>query len=143
VQSSAVICSDGRNPYGARSWVRAGERADETAPGFGSYWTWVSSTCAEGGIGSSADAYRGPWRPRTSYPLLVVGNSHDPATPITGAEAVHELFRGSRLVRYDGWGHGAIGTGACATRAMADYLVGRRLPKDGLVCRGADPFARR
>ncbi|WP_193605342.1 alpha/beta fold hydrolase [Nocardioides dongkuii] len=134
VQSPAVMCSDSRNPDRPRAWVRAAARADREAPGFGPLWTWVSSVCAREGIGSGADSYRGPWRTRTAYPLLVVGNSHDPATPISGARRVHGLFAGSRLVTYDGWGHGALGTGRCARRTMAGYLVGRELPAEGKVC---------
>lgn len=134
VQSPAVMCSDSRNPDGPRAWARAAAATQLTAPGFGPYWTWISSVCAHEGLGSPADSYRGPWTTRTSTPLLVVGNSHDPATPISGARRVHELFAGSRLLTYDGWGHGAIGTGSCVARTMADYLVDRKLPEAGRVC---------
>ena len=73
--------------------------------------------------------------PRTSYPLLVVGNTHDPATPISGARRLNTRFDDSVLVTYDGWGHGALGGGRCITSVMADYLVDRTLPPDGTVCR--------
>ena len=143
LQAPAVMCSDSRNPDGPRAWIRSAARADRSAPGFGSYWTWISSVCASGGVGSGADSFRGPWRTRTSTPLLVVGNSHDPATPITGARRVHELFAGSRLLTYDGWGHAALGTGRCVTRTVADYLVERRLPARDRTCRAPALFPAR
>lgn len=140
-QGIGVMCSDTRNPSSPRAWATAARRADRESPWFGSYWTWLSSPCAQQGIGSPADAYAGPWRTRTSYPLLVVGNSYDPATPISGAKKVHQLFAGSRLVRYDGFGHGAIGSGSCATGIMSRYLVAQQLPKDRTVCQARGLFA--
>lgn len=141
VQGLGVMCSDTRNPANPRAWVTAAKRADRESPWFGSYWTWLSSPCAQQGIGEPADAFRGPWRTRTSTPLLVVGNTYDPATPITGAQKVHQLFAGSRLVRYDGFGHGAIGTSRCATAIMGRYLLTQRLPKDRTVCQARGLFA--
>nr|WP_253945361.1 alpha/beta hydrolase [Nocardioides sp. zg-DK7169] len=142
LQPQAVMCSDSSNPQQPQAWIRAAAEADRTAPGFGSLWTWLSSICARQGIGSGADSYRGPWQTRTAYPLLVVGNSHDPSTPIHGARRVHELFAGSRLVTYDGWGHGAIGTGTCIRRTMAAYLLDRDLPPEGRICPGGVLFPR-
>lgn len=141
VQAIGVMCSDTRNPASPRAWPTAAQRADRTSPWFGSYWTWLSSPCARQGVGEPADAFRGPWRTRTSTPLLVVGNTYDPATPITGAKRVHQLFAGSRLVRYDGFGHGAIGTSRCATAIMGRYLLTQRLPKDRTVCQARGLFA--
>lgn len=142
VQFPAVLCSDGRNPQPGVRWDKTAARDDKRTPWFGRLWTWSSSTCAKGGIGSSADAFRGPWRTRTSYPLLVVGNTHDPATPFSGARRAHSLFPDSSLVTYDAWGHGALGGGKCITTLMTDYLVDRRLPADGTVCRQPKPLYR-
>lgn len=141
VQGIGVMCSDTRNPRSPRAWVTAAKRADRQAPWFGSYWTWLSSPCAKQGIGDPADAFSGPWRTRTSTPLLVVGNTYDPATPINGAKKVHQLFADSRLVRYDGYGHGAIGTSACATGIMSRYLLSEKLPKDRTVCQARGLWA--
>ena len=76
----------------------------------------------------------GPWRVETSAPVLLVGNFHDPATPISGARALNTLLGGSRLVSLNTWGHGAIGKSACTTAKMANYLVSGALPPPGLVC---------
>ncbi|MEO9322662.1 alpha/beta hydrolase [Nocardioides sp. C4-1] len=136
VQFPAVLCSDGRNPRSPARWEQASKIADRQSPWFGRVWTWASSPCARQGIGSGDDSFRGPWAgTRTSYPLLVVGNTHDPATPISGARRLNTRFDDSVLVTYDGWGHGALGGGRCITSVMADYLVDRTLPPDGTVCR--------
>ncbi|MGI8435036.1 MAG: alpha/beta fold hydrolase [Nocardioidaceae bacterium] len=128
-----VACSDSVNPDKPTAWIRAGKIADSQGPWFGRLWTWLSSPCARW-PGSSADAFRGPWRTRTSAPLLVVGNFHDPATPISGARHVNSLFRGSRLMTLRTWGHGALSQSQCITTRYSRYLLNVDLPVQGLVC---------
>ncbi|MEJ7706405.1 MAG: alpha/beta hydrolase [Nocardioidaceae bacterium] len=130
----AISCADSVNPRNPRAWVRAGAIADSQGPWFGRLWTWASSPCAKW-PGSSADAFRGPWRVKTSRPVLVVTTLHDPATPINGARKLNGLFAGSRLLSVRTWGHGAIGTSRCITERFARYLVSGDLPVNGLVCK--------
>lgn len=130
----AVICSDTANPRSPVAWPRLAPWTDRVSPWFGRLWAWSSSPCARGGVGSSADAFRGPWTTRTSSPLLIVGSVHDPATPISGARAMTTHFPGSSLLTFNGWGHGSLGQGVCMRRAMGGYLVERRLPANGSVC---------
>jgi pimeloyl-ACP methyl ester carboxylesterase len=139
---NAVTCSDSMNPRDPYAWERAAKQQDRTAPWFGRLWTWASSPCARQGIGSSDDAYLGPWRTGTSTPLLVVGNTHDPATPISGARRLNTRFRDSVLLTWDGWGHAALGQGGCVTSLTAAYLVDQQLPDDGTVCRQPKPLFR-
>ncbi|GAA5143024.1 alpha/beta hydrolase [Nocardioides marinquilinus] len=139
---NAVTCSDSVNPRDPYAWERAAKEQDRTAPWFGRLWTWSSSPCARQGIGSSDDAFQGPWRTGTSTPLLVVGNTHDPATPISGARKVNTRFRDSVLLTWDGWGHAAIGQGGCVTSLTGTYLVTQQLPDDGTVCRQPKPLFR-
>jgi pimeloyl-ACP methyl ester carboxylesterase len=129
-----VACADSRNPTDPRAWIGAGGWADRRGPWFGRLWTWASSACANW-PGSKADAYFGPFAAETSEPVLVIGNSHDPATPIHGARVLNSKLEGSRLLLMDGWGHGALGASACATSAMQRYLVDGALPPPGTVCK--------
>jgi pimeloyl-ACP methyl ester carboxylesterase len=129
-----VACADSVNPSNPRAWLEAGRIADAQGPWFGRAWTWASSPCARW-PGSSQDAYLGPWHHRiTANPILIVGNFHDPATPIAGARTVNKLFIGSRMFSLNTWGHGAIGQSSCVTRRFDSYLVEGRLPLPGLVC---------
>jgi pimeloyl-ACP methyl ester carboxylesterase len=130
----ATVCSDTLNPQSPSRYAAIAARADAEAPWTGRLWAWSASPCARGGIGSPADAYRGPWDITTSAPILVVGSVHDPATPYRGAQALAGLFPGSRLLTFDGWGHTALGRSDCIARAMGDYLVDRVLPAPGATC---------
>jgi pimeloyl-ACP methyl ester carboxylesterase len=128
-----VACSDSVNPTDRRAWWDAGRARDEQAPYFGSLWTWASGACADW-PGASEGAYRGPWTAQTASPVLVVGNTYDPATPYSGAQAVAGLLPGSRLLTVEGWGHTSLGYSTCADQAVARYLVNGRLPAPGTRC---------
>ena len=134
---AGVACADSDNPASERKWVAAGKRADRRSPWFGKLWTWASSICASWPESTKEDRFTGPFATTTSAPVLVVGNTYDPATPLHGARAVNRLLDGSRLLVMDGWGHGALGTGPCVKRAYGDYLLDGTLPPAGTVCKPA------
>jgi pimeloyl-ACP methyl ester carboxylesterase len=135
-----VACSDTVNPRDPRAWISAAAFDDRRgAGGFGRLWTWISSVCARW-PGSGSDAFRGPWDVDTSSPVLIVGNSHDPATPITGAVALHGVLDSSRLVTLRHWGHGALGASKCVTRIFNRYLADQLLPASDVSCRPNRPL---
>ena len=134
----AIACADTMNPTDPYVWQRAANNFEKAQPWFGRLWTWASSTCAGWSQFAKADAFSGPFNVTTSAPLLIIGNSHDPATPISGAIAANKLFTGSRLLESKrAWGHAALATGACASDAMRDYLISLSLPPVGATCRPA------
>lgn len=134
-----VLCSDSVNPDEEFRAITSARYANRQGPGFGALWAWASSVCINW-PGSGADAYRGPWRTKTAHPLLITGNLHDPATPISGARAVNKLFPGSVMITVDTWGHGALGQSRCATSKWDAYFVSGKLPAPGLVCQPNHPL---
>ncbi len=133
----SVLCGDSQNPGRPFTWASTSRMADRTQPWFGRSWTWASSLCADWPGQAGSDAFRGPWQTgiETAYPLLIVGNAHDPATPIRGARTANRLFADSVLLMLNGWGHGAIATSRCISNRMATYLIQRTLPPPSTVCR--------
>ncbi|OAH14452.1 alpha/beta hydrolase [Streptomyces jeddahensis] len=72
-----------------------------------------------------------------SAPILVVGNTGDPATPYEGARKMaDELGDGVGVeLTWKGEGHGAYGSGSdCVDTTVNDYLLDGTVPKDGKVC---------
>ncbi|GAA1791271.1 alpha/beta hydrolase [Nostocoides veronense] len=128
-----VGCADTRNPETREAWWNAGRAQDKLWPGFGSLWTWATPACAKYPISTKADTWFGPYGGATANPILVVGNTYDPATPYHGAQAVAGMFRGARLLTYNGWGHGALGN-SCATAAFDRLYATGALPARGAVC---------
>jgi pimeloyl-ACP methyl ester carboxylesterase len=137
-----VACTDGLHPSFAESWPRKTARSDRRAPYFGRAWAWGTAMCADNAWSvRDEDAYTGPFRRRTSAPVLVVGSFWDPATNYDDAVTSSRLLPNSRLLSSTNWGHTAYGTGACATTAIDDYLLSGKLPRRGTVCEGEiQPF---
>ena len=68
-------------------------------------------------------------------PILVVGTTRDPATPLVQARALSRALDGGRLLRAAGEQHTAFDTGnECVDRAVTRYLVDRELPRRGTTC---------
>lgn len=70
-------------------------------------------------------------------PVLVVGNTGDPATPYEGARKMAgELGEGvGVMLTWKGEGHGAYGSGSsCVDSTVNAYLLDGTVPKDGKVC---------
>ncbi|KAJ7449406.1 TAP-like protein-domain-containing protein [Mycena galericulata] len=71
----------------------------------------------------------------TSFPLLVVGNTLDPATPLVGAVKTAALFPGSGLLTQDSPGHTSlIAPSLCTYSYYRQYFVNGTLPPPGTVC---------
>ncbi|MEU6717436.1 alpha/beta fold hydrolase [Nonomuraea sp. NPDC046802] len=71
-------------------------------------------------------------------PVLVVGNTHDAATPLRWARSLSARIEGSGLLVNDGLGHTAYLRSTCATEQMDRYLATGRLPAAETTCRAAD-----
>ncbi|MEH0418687.1 alpha/beta hydrolase [Streptomyces sp. B21-083] len=70
-------------------------------------------------------------------PVLVVGNTGDPATPYEGTRKMaDELGKGVGVVlTWQGEGHGAYGSGSdCVDSTVNAYLLDGTVPRDGKVC---------
>lgn len=76
--------------------------------------------------------------PRGTPPILVIGNTGDPNTPIVGARHLAALLPSARLLTWQGWGHTWLLSGSgdgCMQEQVTRYLDGGGLPSAGTVCR--------
>jgi pimeloyl-ACP methyl ester carboxylesterase len=124
-------CADTRYPRSFGAFRAIGAYA-EAGSRFGPFWWWQNTPCARWPV--APDRYTGPWRTRTSAPVLVVGNYFDGITGYAGAKASARLLRGSRLLSYAGWGHTAYGRNPCTEAHVDRYLLSGTLPPVGTVC---------
>ncbi|QGK72121.1 alpha/beta fold hydrolase [Allosaccharopolyspora coralli] len=133
-QSLSVLCAETSNPANPYEWGRYARKADETARGFGSSWTYLSLPCATW-PSKDVDRYAGPWDRQTANPILTIGNSlGDPATPYEDTVAITEMLSDARLLTLDTFGHGALRQSVCVDDAMNRYFETGELPKEGAVC---------
>ncbi|MGY1591325.1 alpha/beta hydrolase [Geodermatophilus sp. SYSU D00708] len=69
-----------------------------------------------------------------SAPILVVGNSGDPVTPLPGAQDMAEDLTSGVLLTWQGQGHTSYPKTDCVTQAVDAYLIDLTVPQDGLTC---------
>ena len=67
-------------------------------------------------------------------PVLVVGNTNDPATPLVGAQAMAGALEEGVLLEVVADGHTAYGINDCAKTTIDAYLVDLTVPADGTRC---------
>ncbi|MER5790913.1 alpha/beta hydrolase [Streptomyces sp. NPDC001980] len=109
---------------------------EKVSPVFGDFLGWDSAGwCHDWPVAGQWDT------PEVSAPgaapILLVGNTGDPATPYEGARRMaDELGKGVGVeLTWKGEGHGAYGSGSdCVDSAVNAYLVSGTVPKDGTVC---------
>ncbi|MGV9322996.1 alpha/beta hydrolase [Streptomyces sp. NPDC003660] len=131
----AINCSDEKPRYDA-AYIQ-GKLSDFRAasPVFGDYLAWGMAGCADWAVPGAAD--HPDVHAPGSAPILVVGNTGDPATPYEGARAmVDALGKGVAVeLTYKGQGHGAYDSkNPCVQKAVDDYLLTGRTPKPNTVC---------
>ncbi|MES4889825.1 alpha/beta hydrolase [Streptomyces sp. NPDC096012] len=132
----AISCLDDRQrPTGAETERRLAG-FERISPVFGAFLAWdTAGWCHGWPVSGQFDT------PEVSAPgaapILLVGNTGDPATPYEGARRMAgELGRGVGVeLTWKGEGHGAYGSGSdCVDSAVDAYLLEGTVPKDGTVC---------
>jgi pimeloyl-ACP methyl ester carboxylesterase len=141
-QNTAVTCADSplvldppQEPGKPVDWAAYGRRVDAASPDFGRSWLTEARWCES--WPAPAHRYAGSFTAATANPLLAIGNTYDPATPLDGAQHLTRLFPNAQLVTLDGYGHTSTADpSACVRKALGDYLLdpGKRL-QPGLVCK--------
>jgi len=77
----------------------------------------------------------GDVRATQAPPALVLGTTHDPATPYVGARDLGNRLRGARILTIDDTQHGGYGQGnRCVDDYVDDYLLRRVLPPRDARC---------
>jgi pimeloyl-ACP methyl ester carboxylesterase len=69
-----------------------------------------------------------------SGPILVVGSTGDPVTPLPGAEDMAKDLVNGVLLVWQGQGHTAYPKSDCIKAAVNSYLIDLTVPVDGLTC---------
>ncbi|HEX6523234.1 MAG TPA: alpha/beta fold hydrolase [Streptosporangiaceae bacterium] len=143
-QTLAEFCSDTSNPRNPGDYPAIAQRAAARSGGFGMLLTWADEPCAQWPGNGSKDRYMGPWNRLTASPILVLGNTGDPATAYQDSVAMAHDLAEARLLTIDQFGHTeGMNQNACATGYEVGYLETGALPPAGTVCQqDTPPFAK-
>jgi pimeloyl-ACP methyl ester carboxylesterase len=103
------------------------------SPTFGPSLAWSAQPCFTWPVRQGQP--RVDVTPVTKAPVLLIGGTHDPNTPLWMAKKTAPLFAGGRLLVWDGYGHVSANRSIpCVNNAAAAYLVNGTLPATGTVC---------
>ncbi|MGN9756559.1 alpha/beta hydrolase [Streptomyces sp. SD31] len=131
----AINCADDKPRYTAEDVERRLPEFRAASNLFGDALAWSMLSCTDWAVAGAAD------HPEVSAPgsapILVVGNTGDPATPYEGARRmVQALGKGVGVeLTYKGQGHGAYNSkNKCVQDAVNGYLLDGKVPTAGTVC---------
>ncbi|KAK1228851.1 hypothetical protein PQX77_008118 [Marasmius sp. AFHP31] len=131
----AYICNDGDPVPVEFEAAQAHYQASTEYLPLGSVWAGFQIACNGWSKDIPKAKFRGPIGGNTSFPMLVIGNTADPVTPLKAAKNASLPFPGSVVLTQDSPGHGSINTpSACTTKAIREYFINGTLPKEGMVC---------
>jgi pimeloyl-ACP methyl ester carboxylesterase len=129
----AINCLDDPSSIGFDQVAAELPAFEEASPTFGSIFAWSLTSCRES-LGKSTEEpieIRG----EGAAPILVVGTTRDPATPLKWAEALASQLESAVLLRRDGDGHTAYNSGnECIDTAIESYLLDGDVPDNPTDC---------
>lgn len=133
--NAAINCVDSKERYDLAHAKSKIAQFRTASPVFGDFLAWGLSGCSSWPV-------PGQWEtPDVSAPgaapIVVIGNTGDPATPYEGARKMAtSLGKGVGVeLTYKGEGHGAYNSGnACVKSAVDAYLLEGKVPAAGKVC---------
>ncbi|KAI1799141.1 Alpha/Beta hydrolase protein [Daldinia bambusicola] len=105
----------------ARSWISGNEEFLSVLPcqHFRTYWP------------PPAELYRGDLNNTLKNPLLLIAETHDPATPLrNGKNLLSEMGKNARLIIHHGYGHSSRDKSSCTDSIMKTYILNGTLPTE-------------
>ncbi|GAB7356483.1 hypothetical protein MBLNU459_g7244t2 [Dothideomycetes sp. NU459] len=133
---TAILCLDAEpqiNVTREEYWLYAQELMASSKL-IGDSWASIRVPCTQWHIRPKW-RYEGNFTATTAHPILFVGNTFDPVTPIRNAFKMAKGFEESVVLHQDSEGHCSIAAASlCTARAQREYFQTGMLPKNGTVC---------
>ncbi len=129
----AISCLD--DPYAIPASRVAANLPDfeRASPTFGAVFAWGLTGC--GGVQVTSSVKPRDVHAKGAAPIVVIGTTRDPATPMKWAEDLADQLDSGVLIRRDGDGHTGYHAGNdCVDGAVEGYLIDGTVPEDGLSC---------
>ncbi|KAJ5531922.1 hypothetical protein N7494_008474 [Penicillium frequentans] len=133
---SGVLCADGKDIHG----IAKGEYREywktlrNQSQAVGDEWATVRLPCAGWHVRPNW-AFDGSFVQNTSHPLLFIGNSYDPVTPIRNAVTMSSGFSDSVVLQQDSLGHcSTAAPSKCTANFVRLYFQTGELPPLGTIC---------
>ena len=139
-QEGAIEC-ESPSPRASQFPALAARESGRAGP-IGQVALWRDEPCSTWPAHPSGGFY-GPWDTPTAAPILLIGNTTDPATPYASSVLMAAELANARLLTLDGYSHTAfLNPSTCVDNADVAYFLYGILPAEGTVCQqNTAPFA--
>jgi len=131
----AINCADDKPRYTTADVKAKLPQFRAVSPLFGDLQAWNLLSCVNWPV--TGAVYHPDVHAPGAGPILVIGNTGDPATPYEGAQRmVNALGKGVGVeLTYKGQGHGAYNSkNPCVQSTVNRYLLNGKVPAAGTVC---------
>jgi pimeloyl-ACP methyl ester carboxylesterase len=109
------------------------DRLTQASRFFAPLFGWGSSACL-GWQGKNLETV-GRLSAQTSQPILIIGTTYDPATPVSWSYSLSEQIANSVVLEWQGDGHTAYRRGSnCVDEIVDRYLFAGIMPENGQIC---------
>ncbi len=129
--NAAINCADHNVPDSLADYDAMALSVQADEPHFGQDEVYSVLTCAywpdHGPAPAALDVTGAP-------PILLVGATHDPATPYAWSVALQQQIAGSVLLTRNGYGHTSYEFSDCVQTNVNAYLESRTVPAIGTTC---------
>ncbi|KAH9483248.1 Carboxylesterase A [Psilocybe cubensis] len=133
---TAILCNDGDDvPDDLESSEEYFKSVIEGS-GWSEIWARIRFSCVYRGWPKfPKDHFQGPFNTSTSHPILLIGNTADPVTPLWAAKKMSKGFKDSVVLTQNSAGHCSISAPSlCTQKYVRQYFVDGTLPEPGTVC---------
>ena len=129
----AVNCLDPRDAITMQEVPGRVADFEQASPTFGAIFAYGLAGCTDWPVEGAGTPK--PISAEGAPPILVVGTTRDPATPLEWAESLASQLDSGVLVRRDGDGHtGYLAGNDCVDDVVESYLVSGKTPKSDVSC---------
>ena len=129
--NAAINCADHAAPDSLAGYDSLARSVQATEPHFGQDEVYSMLPCTFWPFHGPAPA---ALHVTAAPPVLLVGATHDPATPYAWSQALQTQIAGSVLLTRDGYGHTSYPYSACVRSAVDAYLEQLTMPAAGTAC---------
>jgi len=139
----AISCADGDD----QSWMTKEQYSEywkelaEISPAIGPMWSMFRMYCIHYSV-RPVYRFTAPFEANTSHPILLMGTTADPVTPLRNAFKMSKGYPGSVVLTQNSTGHTSDSVySSCTVGHIRTYFHTGKLPKEGTVCEADElPF---
>ncbi|KAF8965907.1 TAP-like protein-domain-containing protein [Flammula alnicola] len=130
---AAIACGDGEKVTDNSATLEKYAETISNLSSFSDVVVSIRTLCS--GWRIHPNNFKGSIEGSTSFPLLLIGNTADPATPLAGAKKTSKGFPGSVVLTQDSPGHTSFSIPSeCTLGYVKQYFQNGTLPPAGTVC---------